>query len=132
MMMTPMVLRLIVINVVLGITLMIVEQANSALHGTLMDLLLLHPHDVVLSGRVWEVATYMWIHPRPMGLLFSVLILWMFGPQFEQRWGARSFLRFFVFSGIIAGVIAALVGALVPFFDSPDAGIGGSLNALLM
>jgi membrane associated rhomboid family serine protease len=111
---------------------MIIGQANPVLYATLADVLLLHPSHAFLGGRVWQVATYMWVHTTPLGLLLSVLILWMFGPQFEQRWGPRSFVKFFVVSGIIAGAVGAVVGTLVPYFDYPDSSIGGTLNALLM
>lgn len=130
--MTPMVLRLIIACVAIGIAFMITGQADPAFHGQVSDLLLLHPTTTVQGLHVWQVATYMWIHPTPGSLLLSLLFLWMFGPQFEERWGPRSFLRFFILSGIIAGVVAALVGAVVPYFDAIDFGTGASLNALLM
>jgi membrane associated rhomboid family serine protease len=132
MMMTPMVLRLLIVNAVLSIVFMILRTTSPELAATISHLVLLTPSEAILQGRVWQVATYMWFHEQPFQLLMSLLILWFFGPQFEQRWGPKSFLRFFVLAGIGSGVIAALVGVVVPFFNVDNSGMGAALNGLLM
>ncbi|MCC6809246.1 MAG: rhomboid family intramembrane serine protease [Deltaproteobacteria bacterium] len=128
--MTPMVLRLLIAMAVIGILFMILGQTDSG--HVLAEYLLLTPTDAVFKGRVWQVATYMWVHVAPLQLLLNMLFLWFFGPQFEARWGPRSFIRFVVLAGIGSGIVATLVGIVMPFFNVADSGIGGALNALLM
>jgi membrane associated rhomboid family serine protease len=74
----------------------------------------LMPADVFRRFRVWELATYMFLHAGVFHLLFNMLALWMFGTELERIWGTREFLKFYFVTGIGAGVLTALV-SLLPF-----------------
>ena len=74
----------------------------------------LHPVLVVWSFRVWQLATYMFLHGGIFHILFNMLALWMFGAELERIWGTRYFLKFYFVTGIGAGVLTVLV-SLLPF-----------------
>ena len=77
--------------------------------------LALHPPDV-MSGYIWQLLTYMLVHDPvgPFHCIFNILFCWMFGAEFELRWGSRRFLRFYLVCGAIAGVFVLLWAAIVP------------------
>jgi len=77
--------------------------------------LALHPPDV-MRGHIWQLVTYMLIHDPvgPFHAIFNILFCWMFGAEFESRWGTKRFLRFYILCGALAGVFVLIWGALVP------------------
>jgi membrane associated rhomboid family serine protease len=97
------------------------------------------PADVIERGRVWELATYLFVHSPTdlMHILFNMLTVWMFGVDLERRWGTRAFTRYYFITGIGAGVSMILV-ALLPFeatratLDVPTIGASGSVYGLLV
>jgi membrane associated rhomboid family serine protease len=70
------------------------------------------PQDVVTRGRVWQPATYIFIHAGLFHALFNMLGIWMFGVEVERMWGTRRFARFFMICGITAGVATVAAGLL--------------------
>src|SRR5581483_6294382 len=72
------------------------------------------PADVFGRFRIWQVATYMFLHAGVFHILFNMLALWMFGTELERTWGTRAFLKFYFVTGIGAGILTALI-ALLPF-----------------
>ena len=74
----------------------------------------LMPAAVLGQGRVWQLATYMFLHAGLFHILFNMLALWMFGTELEHIWGTRYFLKFYLVTGIGAAVLT--VGfSLLPF-----------------
>jgi membrane associated rhomboid family serine protease len=71
----------------------------------------LTPYDVINSGSIWQVVTYIFLHDTGniLHILFNMLGLWMFGSELEQVWGTRQFTRFFFVCGIGAGVLMVLL-----------------------
>jgi len=72
------------------------------------------PVDVVGHGRVWQFATYMFVHAGLWHILFNMLALWMFGTELERMWGTRYFLKFYFVTGIGAAVLTVAFSQL-PF-----------------
>jgi membrane associated rhomboid family serine protease len=97
-------------NVVLFIGQLFTDQYSWGLTWTLG----LTPADVFGRLRVWEVASYMFLHAGVFHLLFNMLALWMFGTELERMWGTRGFLKFYFVTGVGAGVLTAIV-SLLPF-----------------
>jgi membrane associated rhomboid family serine protease len=96
----------------------------------------LRPSDVVLEGRIWQVATYMFLHGNVGHVLFNMLDLWMFGTELERMWGTRAFLRYYFVVGISAAVSTILISALMPFaartFYTTTIGASGAIYGLLL
>jgi membrane associated rhomboid family serine protease len=75
----------------------------------------------VMAGEVWRLLTYPLVESSPINLMFSLLVLWLLGAQFESRWGERDFLRFFLLAALGAAVLAIplsyVVNLVMPFTD---------------
>ncbi len=87
----------------------------------------------VLSGWLWQVATYSFLHADLLHVLYNMLIVWMFGTQLESVWGRRRFLHLYVASVVGAAVVTvglALVGILVPM-NAPTIGASGGAYGIL-
>ncbi len=82
--------------------------------GLLERWLALSPSDFIFKLRVWQAATYMFLHGGLGHLLFNMLTLWMFGTELERMWGTRYFLKFYAVCGVGAGILTVLF-SLLPF-----------------
>jgi membrane associated rhomboid family serine protease len=87
--------------------------------------------------RIWQLATYLFLHGGPIHLLFNMLALWMFGTELERMWGTRYFLKFYFVCGIGAGVLTVLF-SLMPFGFAEELrrsiviGASGAIYGLLL
>lgn len=95
----------------------------------------LSPQAVLTQGRVWQLATYMFLHGGVFHILFNLLAVWMFGVDLEHRWGTQAFVRYYAITGIGAGICTVLV-ALTPMGGSTylaaTIGASGAVYGLLM
>ena len=97
----------------------------------------LMPAGVVEQLRIWQPATYMFLHADLFHLLFNMLALWMFGTELERLWGRRYFLKFYFVCGIGAGLLT-VVFAFFPFdfsralYESLVIGASGAIYGLLL
>ena len=95
------------------------------------------PSYVVGAFRLWQPATYMFLHGGPIHLLFNMLALWMFGTELERMWGTRYFLKFYFVCGIGAGILTVFF-SLLPFgfaeelWGSIVIGASGAIYGLLL
>ena len=96
----------------------------------------LTPSDVVFEGRIWQTATYMFLHGNIGHVLFNMLALWMFGTELERTWGTRPFLRYYFVVGIAAAVSTILASSMLPFaartFYTTTIGASGAIYGLLL
>lgn len=103
----------------------------------LVPILGLVPWFVVHEFRIWQLATYMFLHGGLLHILFNMLALWMFGAELERMWGSREFLKFYFTTGIGAGILTVLF-ALLPFGFAQQLqtaiviGASGAIYALLL
>ena len=72
------------------------------------------PPEVFGELRIWQLATYMFLHGGLFHILFNMLALWMFGAELERVWGTRYFLKFYFVTGIGAAILTVLF-SLLPF-----------------
>ena len=82
-----------------------------------------------LTGSLWSVATYVFVHGDFFHVFFNMLLLWQFGPRVEHQWGAGKFVGFYFWcalggvlghlmfggSGILLGASAAVLGVLLAY-----------------
>ena len=105
--------------------------------GPIFQTLGLTPADVIERGRIWQLATYLFVHGDLWHILFNMLAVWMFGIDLERRWGTRGFAVYYFVTGIGAGVCAVLV-SMLPFtrteleYVVPTIGASGAVYGLLM
>ena len=89
---------------------------------------------LVLHGRVWQVVTYSFLHTGLWHVLFNMLMLWMFGAEFEMNWGGRRFLEFYFFC-VIGAALVTIGFAYVGFLLSPrtiTVGASGGIFGILL
>jgi len=75
---------------------------------------------------LWQFVTYMFVHANLLHLAFNMLALFMFGSELLNKWGAKSFLSYYFFSGIGAGLCAFL------FTNTITVGASGAIYGLLL
>lgn len=107
------------------------------LESLLVEVFGLRPQAAVTGLRIWQPATYLFLHGGIGHILFNMLVLWMFGVQLERLWGSAWFLRYYFVTGIGAGA-ATIAAGLLPFaFSEPTwygvtIGASGAVYGLLM
>jgi len=89
-----------------------------------------------LGHQWWTIGTYMFVHDGFWALTLNMYALWLFGPRLERKWGAREFVRFYLFCGLggwfahlafvpgnslLIGATAAVFGVMCAFASlGPD------------
>jgi membrane associated rhomboid family serine protease len=104
-----------------------------------VGLLGLTPAAVIEQARVWQLATYLFVHsPSSFGhILFNMLAVWMFGVELERRWGTPFFLKYYFVCGMGAA-FCTMIAAFLPFdattrlYDTTTIGASGAVYGLLM
>ena len=104
-----------------------VVQIIPTIGDIVLDLGSLIPFRVFAGAQVWRLVTYLFLHdPRgPWHLVFNMLALWMFGIEIENLWGTRTFVLFYLGSGIGAGLLSFVM------WHNPIIGASGAVLALL-
>lgn len=135
---TPMVRKLIIINSVIFFVQMLVSlglrisQPATIPASQLLQFFALWPNEILKTGFVWQLFTYMFLHGGLFHLLFNMLALWMFGSELEDEWGSAEFLRYYLVSGVGAGIIIFLVPVILGQQTGPTVGASGAILALLL
>ena len=121
--MTRTVKTLIIINV--GVFILIHLTPNFAW----LNFFGLVPSFVFGKFRIWQLATYMFLHAGLWHLVLNMLMLWFFAPAIERHWGRREFLFYYFFTGIGAGLCSFIMA-----FRStiPVIGASGAIFGILV
>jgi membrane associated rhomboid family serine protease len=112
-MLTPMVKRLLIANVVVFLLTAVVGERF------MFEWFAFQPDQILL--RPWGAVTYMFLHGDLMHLVVNMLAVFFFGPPLEARWGPREFLRFYFVCG--------LGGVVLSFLFQPTWIVGASAAA---
>jgi membrane associated rhomboid family serine protease len=89
----------------------------------------------VVSGKIWQPVTYMFLHDQTglLHLLFNMLMLWMFGGELERYWGSHAFLRYYLVCGIGAGILTFLFNYFITgYLQTAVIGASGAIFGLFM
>ena len=114
---------LIIINVVLFILIHLLPKAPwLALFGLI-------PSYVFAKFRLWQLATYMFLHVGLWHLVVNMLMLWFFAPAIERSWGKKQFLFYYFFTGIGAGLCSFITAFRSPI---PVIGASGAIFGILV
>lgn len=97
---------IIIIAIYLGFALL----GRTVLGHDLYNALVLDPRQAMYSFEVWRVFSYGFLHDAssPMHVIFNALLLYMIGPQLEDRWGEVRFLVFIITCILLGGVLVCL------------------------
>jgi len=88
----------------------------------------------VIHGLLWQLVSYSFLHSGLWHILFNMLMLWMFGAEFETQWGGRRFLEFYFFCVIGAALVTTAI-AYTGFLLSPHTvtiGASGGVFGILL
>jgi len=93
----------------------------------------LRPHDVLFKLRIWQLATYLFLHGGFFHIIFNMFALWMFGSDLERMWGSKKFLYFYFFAGVGAGLTDVVLNAIIqPGVQTATIGASGAIYGLLL
>jgi len=127
---TPAVRAIIIANVALFLPSFFAPALMQQVFGLVPEL-------VFTRGLIWQVVTYAFVHADVTHVLFNMLIVWMFGVELENRWGAVAFTKFYFICGIGAG-FTVLGISLLPWgpahqiYVASTIGASGACYGLLM
>ena len=99
--------NLIIINVIVYIAQLLIDFVLSRSHlltqSHITAVFSLIPQSV-LEGYIWQLFTYQFLHGGPFHLALNMFALWNFGPELEDKWGSKFFIKYFLICGFGAGI----------------------------
>lgn len=86
----------------------------------------------VLSGQVWRLVTYALLHSLadPFHLIINGLMIFFFGRELEERWGAGRYLLFALLTVLGGGIFVVLTGLVLP--NAPVVGASAFAEGLIV
>ena len=116
---------LIILGLELGLSLVWLVS-DPATRDLFVRYVMVSPANVFVHGRVWTLATGVFVEPKFLALILHIFVMWMFVPTLERFWGTARFYRFVAITSLIATVVGcaagyalgelnALIGGLDPF-----------------
>jgi rhomboid family protein len=108
---------------------------GGTLHWIFEEILSLCGENLVERGRVWQVFTYLFLHPPANllglgGLVYSLVFLFFLGRPLERILGSRRFLFLYVAGGVFAGVLVVPLVHLLGESDLRIATASASVYAI--
>lgn len=82
--------------------------------------------------QIWRLLTHLFVNPDPQSLLFSMLMLFFFGPPIESALGRPKFLLFYLLCGVGAALLGSLICPALYGREPLIAGAWGSLMGLII
>jgi len=110
-------------------------RVNAALsvrrYGLFLTLFSLFPIMIREMGWFWQIFTYMFLHGSLFHLFFNMYALYLFGIPLERRWGGKSFLLYYLVTGVGAGIVTFLWNLWQnPFI--PTIGASGAIFGVML
>jgi len=81
--------------------------------GSLFGATALMP-EAVWRGQIWRLATWAFIEPDALGLVFGCFLLYMFGGSLAREWGSARFLRVYAAIVLVPAIVTCLVARIDP------------------
>jgi membrane associated rhomboid family serine protease len=94
------------------------------------------PNEFLNQGYIWQAVTYMFLHDiyNLWHIILNMLVLFMFGLQFEREIGSNEFLLYYstvgIGSGIIIGIGYSFIGGALAQY--PTIGASAAIYGLLL
>jgi membrane associated rhomboid family serine protease len=120
---TPIVKRLLIVNVVV----FIVSMAVVPIGDFIFSWFSLFPATLGMALQPWRLVTYQFLHGGFWHILVNMWVLWMFGPTLERIWASRKFLTFYLTCGVAGGLFYLLLVAVGFLEPLPMVGASGAL-----
>ncbi len=131
---TPVVKKLLIINGTIFLIFQIFGSFYPQFTMYLENLLGLSHIGFIQEFKLWQIFTYMFLHAGWLHIIMNLLVFWMFAGELEQIWGSKSFLNFYIFSGVGAGFFIIILNYLIylKYHINPvTIGASGAIYAVL-
>jgi membrane associated rhomboid family serine protease len=106
--------------------------ADRATRGSLSQWLEATPANVFGHGRVWSLATGVFLERDFIGLVLHISVLWMFVPTLERFWGTARFYRFVAVTSLAGTLAGCALGLLTGAPDVPISGLSPFIYASIV
>ena len=123
--------KLIVWNLAAFFVLLLLGVASRGVAVAIVTWVALVP-PMVLTGRVWQLVTYCFVHQGILNTAFELLSLWFLGSFLEANHGSRWLGEIFFFSVLGAGLAAMALYFALPGGGGVLVGCYGGLFGLLI
>jgi membrane associated rhomboid family serine protease len=136
---TPLIKKIIVINVAVWLFLVLVPSFFSNVANQIFSIFGFVPFRFFTEFWLWQPFTYMFVHsPNVFHLVFNMLMLWFMGGEVENRLGKGFFLFYYLGCGAGAAIFY-LLGVMVYYqftgnvaiMETPVVGASGAIFGLL-
>jgi membrane associated rhomboid family serine protease len=91
--------------------------------------------NAILSGKIWQIFTYSFLHADVMHLILNLLVLAFVGSDVEAVWGRRKMLLYYFYCATMAGLFYLFVQFLISnplYLSIPMVGASGGIYGLLL
>ena len=103
---SPLVKKLIIVNVAIWFFLQLILENLFLSQDYFTQYFSFTPKLMLENFFIWQPFTYMFLHSTNVfHVLLNMVSLWFFGSELEYRWGAKSFLFYYLACGVGAAVI---------------------------
>lgn len=90
------------------------------------------PANVFGHGRVWTLATGVFLERDFIGLVLHVSVLWMFVPTLERFWGTPRFYRFVAITSLAGTLAGCALGLATGNLSVPISGLSPFIYASIV
>ena len=122
---------LIVAGLELGLSLVWL-LADLATRAQLSQWLEATPANVFEHGRVWTLATGVFLERDFIALILHITVLWMFVPTLERFWGTNRFYRFVAITSLVGTLAGCTFGLLIGALNVPISGLNPFIYASIV
>ncbi|MEM7645532.1 MAG: rhomboid family intramembrane serine protease [Pseudomonadota bacterium] len=110
---SPMVKKLIILNVGIWFFLQLILENLFLSQDYITQFFSFTPKYTLENFFIWQPLTYMFLHSKNVfHVILNMVSLWFFGSELEYRWGAKSFLLYYLACGVGAAFIY-FIGVIV-------------------
>lgn len=112
---------MVVVGLEIGLSLVWILSGQAG-KAQLAEYVIATPANVFEHGRVWTLATSVFLEDQFISLLLHAMVMWMFVPTLERFWGTARFYRFFAITSLAGTTAGVLMGLAT---GNPAAPING-------
>jgi membrane associated rhomboid family serine protease len=126
--------RLILANAAVFFGMLLLHWTSPGVESVLLRHLILEPLAVV-RGEIWQLATYSFLNPGILSVVFALLTMWFAGSLLEGACGGRWVAELYATSVVGGALIATALSFMhIPFLrpDVATVGAWGGVFGLLM
>lgn len=103
-------IKLLVVVSIISLLVMLIKVIDLGFYTTIIEHLALFSDFKIFNFRLWQFATYSFLHADIMHLLLNMLMLYFFSQLFYTFFNAEQFLKTYFLGGLAAGLFYFVIG----------------------